>query len=735
MPLRLGPLLLCVCVAVYRAVWLSLQLSGFDVSEPGYLLLADLPVIGALGILAFVEAVLPRAWRAVPVLLTIGLLAFYLVDALAVITLNARLQLSDIRQFTGEWWVVRGFLSVSFVALIVVGASSLFLKLPVPLKGAQLIPGSALVFLLLPLAVPAQAIPSHLHKYTGSVFLLGKELWGARRPPASRYNAGDFATYRREYEALFDAPFARTGKNLILVILESLSAVDSRRTSGLSNLLPRFDDLSREGMLFRNFFANFEASEGGIVALLSGVPAMHFPTASTNTFAEYARQRSITDEFRRLGYRCEFVTSVPLQFISMDAYVKSRSVGFGAAGGQHEIARLKDAPRFAFESPNDHVLYEELLARLDSAPRADGTPVFLTAVTASSHPPYVDPLQKADTEQNVWAYVQDELWWLHEQLTKRGFFENGLLIITGDHRKMAPIRLAEREKFGESAKARVPLVIIGAGIPKDVLDDRLFQQSDLLRMLDRAVQPEADLSPFVVWVERYVFVHGVASNASNLQVFDASNQTREGFRLNFRGAEIEWATRPPDALAVERAIHRQRALQQATRTATAVHVAVNFGRALSPTDRTAGVLVGFSTGANLTRDPDDPSGSLKMLTTDSFNVEKVVSLVGGSRDPFTLTARAFLPIEKDGEYWFSVFADDESCLAIDQAIVLECHRGVNEGAVLLTAGIHRFDLRFVARDLPRVLQLKWMPPGSKALTAFPQEALILPKTTNGPASR
>jgi hypothetical protein len=59
--------------------------------------------------------------------------------------------------------------------------------------------------------------------------------------------------------------------------------------------------------------------------------------------------------------------------------------------------------------------------------------------------------------------------------------------------------------------------------------------------------------------------------------------------------------------------------------------------------------VGFSTGANLTRDPDDPSGCLKMLMTDSFDVEKVLSLVGGSQDPFTLTARAFLPIEKDGE--------------------------------------------------------------------------------------
>ena len=259
-------------------------------------------------------------------------------------------------------------------------------------------------------------------------------------------------------------------------------------------------------MLFRNFFANYEASEGGIVSLLSGVPPLHFPTASTNTFAEYALQRGITESFKRRGYQCQFLTSVPLQFISMDAYARSPDVGFTFAGGQHEIPRLKGAPRFAFESPADHVLYEELLDRLDSRATKSTQPMFLVAVTASSHTPYVDPLGRANSEENVWGYVQEELWWLHAELTRRGFFDNGLLLITGDHRKMLPVSRIERARYGESAKARVPLVIIGKDAPRDVVDDRLFQQADLLRMLDRAVQPNVELSPFVFWAERYLLV-------------------------------------------------------------------------------------------------------------------------------------------------------------------------------------------------------------------------------------
>ena len=726
MSLRLGPLIVCMCVAAYRAFWLSEQLSGIDAWEVGYLLLADLPIIGALGILAFLEAVLPRALKLVPLMLTVVLFVIYLADVLVVLSLNARLQLSDIRQFGPEWWLVRSFVTVSSVAMLILGIASLFVTPSVSRVGARALPIGALVLALVPVVVNEQSIPAHLQKYTGSVLLLGKELWGFRRLPVSRYRESDVEAFRSEYDALFNAPIARTRRDIVLVIVESLSSADSHRTSGLRNILPRFDALSRKGMLFRNFFANFEASEGGIVALLSGVPPLHFPTATTDTLGEYSSQRSIIATFRRSGYHAEFLTSVPLQFISMDTYARSPLGGFAAAAGQHEIARFKDAPRYAFQSPPDHLLYEELLARLDTRP--NGQPVFMAVVTASSHLPYVDPLRRGDTEENAWAYVQEELWWLHGQLEARGFFDNGLLLITGDHRKMLPMQQAERERFGASAKARIPLLVIGTGV-SPALDDRSFQQADLLRMLDRAVQPGMELSPFVVWVERYLCCVGIASNASNLEVFDASNGARQTFRIRLRGAEIEWLDRPPNALAVERAVHRQRAVQQATRS-KASHVSLSFGRELKPSDHRKGILLGLLTGSDPGRDPDDPRAVLKIFTTDSLDLEKVLPLAGEGDEPFTLTARAFLTIPADGEYWFSVFASGVSCLAIDKDIVLGCQTGLNQGATLLAAGTHRFDLRFVVPNRKTFFKLEWLPPGETRFTDFPQQALILPEAGN-----
>jgi len=730
-PLRLGPLLFCACVALYRALWLSAQLSGLHAPEVAFLLLADLPVLGALYVLASTEAALGRKWARLPVLLAIGLVALYLADVLTVLALNSRLQLADIPRFAREWWLLPSLLHVRSVITLGAAVGCFFITLPVSVRVCRRGAVIGACLLVLPFARTQQVIPAHLQKYTGSVLVLAGQLWGFQRAPIPRYHTGDFEAYRGEFHAAFDAPIARSRSNIILVIVESLSAVDSYRTSGIGNLLPRFDELSHEGMLFRNFLANSEASEGGLVALLSGVPPLHFPTASTNTFAEYAQQRAITETFARSGYRCEFIASVPIDFISMDVYARSPVVGFSHAAGQKEIARFKGAPKFGFESPADHLLYEELLARLDARGHDSQQPILLAAVTASSHPPFVDPLGWANTEENVWAYVQQELWWLYRELTTRGFFEDGILLITGDHRKMLPVRREERARYGESAKARIPLVIIGKGIPRDLVDDRLFQQSDLLRMLDRVAQPHQELSPFALWAERYVFVLGVASNASNVQAFEPSDGALQGYRLNLRGAEIDWITPPADALAVEHSIHRQRASQQEEREAKVRQPLPSFGRDLEPSDRSHGMLIGFSRDMNLSRDPDDARDALKTFTVDVLDLDTIRRTVGVWDGPYTLTARGFLDVPREGPYWFSAFADRASCLAIDKQIVLGCKSGLNEGLALLTAGVHRLDLRFVQVGQKGALQLKWLPPGAREFADLPWQHVFLPRLEGG----
>ena len=720
--LRVGPALVCAIVGLARSAWLSRELSGYDVREFGYLLLADLPVFGALLVLAWFESLTTRRWRMLPLAASVVVAAVYLLDVFTVLELNNRLQIADVARFASEGWVVRSFVNLRNLLIAAAVAGAFAMRLAVPPAFLRFAIAGAFGCLVAPLLIADAAIPVHVQKYATSVLRLPLELVSDRRMPVPQYGAADIVAYRAAYDALFDAPIAGRKRDIVVVVVESLSAVDSARTSGIGTLLEGFDALSRRGILFRNFFANNDASEGGIVAILSGVPPLHYPGASTLPFDEYGMQRSMVDVLRGAGYHTEFLTSVPLRFLSMHRYLQQPRIGFARVAGQQETARFDGAPRFSFESPADHLLFEELLARLDARP-SGGAPVLLTTVTASSHAPYRDPRGGANTEANIWSYVQDELSWLYEELSRRGFFDNGLLVVTGDHRKMRAIRREEEERYGDSAKARVPLLVIGAGVPADVVDDRLFQQSDLLRMLDRAIQPGVPLSAHAIWVNRYTVVLGTVANATKVDVF-LQGREREAYELRLRGAEIEWTRTPPEPLPIEREIHRQRAIQQAARAAAMPTTNLTFGRDLSPVLDRHGVLLSLSDDLDLGRDPDDPSGSRRVEPASGFDRESLVRLAAGR--PQAVAVRAFLPVPTEGEYWFSTWGDEEICLAIDGRVVLGRHRGFNSGLAILRAGLHRLDLRFVMRDPSQRFELKWLPPGQKEFELLPQDMLILP---------
>jgi len=228
-------------------------------------------------------------------------------------------------------------------------------------------------------------------------------------------------------------------------------------------------------------------------------------------------------------------------------------------------------------------------------------------------------------------------------------------------------------------------------------------------------------------------VFGMASNASNVQVFEARDLARQAYPLNLRGAEVAWIKPPANALEVERSIHRQRASQQEARAATVREPVPTFGRNLEPSSRAPGMLIGLSKDLNLSRDPDDPRDALQTFTADTLDLDEMRKVAGVQSGPFTLSARGFLEVTRDGPYWFSVFADRASCLAIDQEVVLGCKAGLNEGQVLLTAGLHRIDVRYLQVGEEGTLQLRWLPPGSRAFVDLPRDVILQPQLEGGRA--
>ena len=193
-------------------------------------------------------------------------------------------------------------------------------------------------------------------------------------------------------------------------------------------------------------------------------------------------------------------------------------------------------------------------------------PYLLTIATTSTHLPYSHPEGGPDTPEAIWAWSMQQLLGFYDGLSESGYFDHGILLITGDHRQMRPVRQAETALYGDSARARVPLMVIGTGYPRGLIDERFFQQSDLLRMLGRIQDQEFPLSPHPLWVERYNRKYGRIELIGSLTVFDETDLGRKGYRITMTGDRIDWpAEKPGFAREVETRIHVQRSNHQRAR--------------------------------------------------------------------------------------------------------------------------------------------------------------------------
>ncbi|MDX2416459.1 MAG: sulfatase-like hydrolase/transferase [Xanthomonadales bacterium] len=556
----LGLALFALLLAFYKAASLMTEMGG-----GGFTLLSLVGLDALFLSLLFIVALLQSYIRPKILSITLWLLLFcmtlfYLVDSFVLLALNEHASLFEIGRYAPEWGVVLSFFDSNayFAILLLLVSTFVFLKSSPAVKRFGL---TLLAVALVSTGLSAVSAPRPLRFYamfnTHELF----ERVGSRQAVTS-YSTSEVQFYAAlKREAVTPPP---SKPDIILLIVESLSSINSKKVSGSPGLLDAFDKLAEEGVLFRNFFANHQASEGGLIALLGGFPPMHFPTATPYMFDEFTIQKSAIAQYRQQGYIAEFLTNADLAFIGLDHFLNG--LGLDRSRGRDDVEAMRLAPRVVQDAPSDAHLYHEALLTVGRLMASD-QPFLLTIATTSTHLPYTHPSGGADTEEAVWEWSMQQLVSFYLQLSETGYFENGILLVTGDHRQMRPITDVEIERYGASARARVPLLAIGNNYTRGRIDNRFFQQSDLLRMLWRIEQDESSLSPQPIWVERYNRKYGRIELINNLSIFDEADQGRHEYRIKVPGNRVEWLDkRPGFARRVETGIHTQRSLHQQTRS-------------------------------------------------------------------------------------------------------------------------------------------------------------------------
>lgn len=270
-------------------------------------------------------------------------------------------------------------------------------------------------------------------------------------------------------------------KNIILLVVESLSSYQSKLHSGLNDWTPNLDQIARNHTYFSNFFANNFTSLEGRIALLTGEKTFrgmkNFSKRGYGRTGYWNTQRNLPKLMNQYGYHTSFLDGANLGFSKTGNYMNG--IGFDYVEGS-EYNGYKNKPRYSFNSVSDMDLYDRVINFINEVDK----PFFTTIITVTTHPPYYSPDTGQKSIEQATKYADKSVLNFYNSLRKNNFFDNGLLIITSDHRSMTPVSNDELIKFEKQAVSRIPLILIDSNTHKSIVNTEYLQQSDLLNSLE-----------------------------------------------------------------------------------------------------------------------------------------------------------------------------------------------------------------------------------------------------------
>ena len=272
--------------------------------------------------------------------------------------------------------------------------------------------------------------------------------------------------------------------NILVIIWESASARAFGSLGGQPGVTPRTDSLARRGLLFRQFYAAGDRTDKGVVAILSGFPAL--PRGAIMMVPSKTRALPFLNaDFGAAGYRSSFYYGGELEFASLKAYLVN--------AGYQRVVGKDGFPAKSWTSmwgADDGTVAERVLDDLDR----ETTPFFSVWLTLSSHEPFETPdpprIKGSDWQSlyfNSLAYTDDVIGRFIDRARTKPWWNRTLVVIVADHgRRVSPLETAPSRDA--HAMFRIPMLWLGGALAvTDSVSDRVGSQTDIPSTLLAAV--------------------------------------------------------------------------------------------------------------------------------------------------------------------------------------------------------------------------------------------------------
>ncbi|MFZ1703026.1 MAG: sulfatase-like hydrolase/transferase [Saprospiraceae bacterium] len=217
--------------------------------------------------------------------------------------------------------------------------------------------------------------------------------------------------------------------NVVLIIMEGVSAQYLQRHGSGKILLPFLDSLTNEGLYFENNYSAGIHTHNGIFSTLFSFPALFHKHAMKES--NLIRYNGMASTLKKSGYTTSFFIPHDGQFDNVEGFLRANEFDYVYSKDDYPSSQVKttlgvpDDIMFSFSLP--------ILQKLSQ----NNDPFFATFMTASNHGPFYIPEyfkpNHSEIKDQIIEYSDWSLRMFFKKASKQWWYKNTIFVITSDH--------------------------------------------------------------------------------------------------------------------------------------------------------------------------------------------------------------------------------------------------------------------------------------------------------------
>lgn len=261
------------------------------------------------------------------------------------------------------------------------------------------------------------------------------------KDPNARYNSMGYSIHR----TITDSAASNEKKNVVFVLVESLSGSFLKEFGNKENITPFMDSLAQKSIFFNDLYATGTRTVRGMEAVTLCIPPT--PGQSIVKRPENRNLYTVSNVFKSKAYDCNFFYGGDGYFDNMNAYfggngftIYDRGRGSVLSDKIKTVRHNINDSEVTFENAwgiCDEDIFNKMLKTADEQYK-NKKPFFNFVMTTSNHRPYTYPSGKIDipsgtSREGAVKYTDFALKELFRKARQKPWFKNTVFVIIADH--------------------------------------------------------------------------------------------------------------------------------------------------------------------------------------------------------------------------------------------------------------------------------------------------------------